>query len=159
MSFCLQVYWLFHLYHMVLVIVFFWAGFNFVSSCAIRMGRKCVHCSSWPPIRTYLETFWCKPLLSPSYVCILNGATKQVSLSFLTVWFGWLHFTGHETISLGLLSFFINARWFNRWWLPALINRGFFPDGQSYKSYCCVPKVLSFSCPEFAGGDFSHVAG
>lgn len=46
----------------------FWAGFNFVSSCAIRMGHKCVHCSSWPPIRTYLETFWCKPLLSPSYV-------------------------------------------------------------------------------------------
>ena len=85
--------------------------------------------------------------------------TKQVSLSFLTVWFGWLHFTGHETISLDLLSFFINARWFNRWWLPALINRDFFLDGQSYKSDCCVPKVLAFSCPEFEGADFSHVAG
>ena len=45
---------------------------------------------------------------------------------------------------LGLRSFFINARWFNRWWLPALINRDFFPDGQSYKSDCCVPKALAF---------------
>ena len=133
------------------LLLLFWAGFNFVSSRALEwvtnvfiapLDLQFVHISKLFDANHFYHlhmfAFWIAPY------------TKQVSLSFLTVWFGWLHFTGHETISLDLLSFFINARWFNRWWLPALINRDFFPDGQSYKSDCCVPKVLAFSCPEFA---------
>ena len=67
----------------------------------IWMIQKCGHCSPRP---CYIAIFWpflSQEFLSPSYICILNRATKLVSLHFLTVWFAWLHFTGPETIRLG----------------------------------------------------------